>query len=52
MPIVSPQRLLDEKPDVVLILPWNIKDEVAQQLAEIRAWGGRFAIAVPQLQVW
>ncbi|MBN9357730.1 MAG: class I SAM-dependent methyltransferase [Herbaspirillum huttiense] len=52
IPIVSPQRLLDEKPDVVLILPWNIKDEVAQQLAEIRAWGGRFAIAVPQLQVW
>jgi SAM-dependent methyltransferase len=52
IPIVSPQRLLDEKPDVVLILPWNIKDEVAQQLAEIRTWGGRFAIAVPQLQVW
>ena len=52
IPIVSPQRLLDEKPDVVLILPRNIKDEVAQQLAEIRAWGGRFAIAVPQLQVW
>ncbi|WP_343742741.1 class I SAM-dependent methyltransferase [Herbaspirillum huttiense] len=52
IPIVSPQRLLDEKPDVVLILPWNIKDEVAQQLGEIRAWGGRFAIAVPQLQVW
>lgn len=52
IPIVSPQRLLDEKPDVVLILPWNIKDEVAQQLAQIRTWGGRFAIAVPQLQVW
>jgi SAM-dependent methyltransferase len=52
IPIVSPQRLLDEKPDVVLILPWNIKDEVAQQLAQVRTWGGRFAIAVPQLQVW
>ncbi|MCA1326245.1 class I SAM-dependent methyltransferase [Herbaspirillum sp. alder98] len=52
IPIVSPQRLLQEKPDVVLILPWNIKDEVTQQLAEIRSWGGRFAIAVPQLQVW
>ncbi|MFJ3046097.1 methyltransferase domain-containing protein [Herbaspirillum chlorophenolicum] len=52
IPIVSPARLLQEKPDVVLILPWNIKDEVAQQLAEIRGWGGRFAIAVPQLQVW
>jgi SAM-dependent methyltransferase len=52
IPIVSPQRLLQERPDVVLILPWNIKDEVAQQLAEIRNWGGRFAIAVPQLQVW
>ncbi|KAF1043696.1 MAG: hypothetical protein GAK35_02073 [Herbaspirillum frisingense] len=52
IPIVSPQRLLQEKPDVVLILPWNIKDEVAHQLAEIRGWGGRFAIAVPQLQVW
>jgi SAM-dependent methyltransferase len=52
IPIVSPQRLLQERPDVVLILPWNIKDEVAQQLAEIRGWGGRFAIAVPRLQVW
>ncbi|MBB5390101.1 MULTISPECIES: class I SAM-dependent methyltransferase [unclassified Herbaspirillum] len=52
IPIVSPARLLQDKPDVVLILPWNIKDEVARQLAEIRGWGGHFAIAVPQLQVW
>lgn len=52
IPIVTPERLLQERPDVVLILPWNIKDEVAQQLAQIRQWGGRFAIAVPTLQVW
>jgi len=46
-------RLLAEtRPDHVLILPWNLRDEVMRQLAEVRAWGGRFVTAVPRLQLW
>ncbi len=49
IPIVAPSHLLEQKPAIVLILPWNIADEVVQQLAEVRRWGGRFAVAVPKL---
>ncbi|MFY8156073.1 MAG: hypothetical protein ACOVLI_04300 [Rhabdaerophilum sp.] len=40
-----------EKPDLVLILPWNIRVEVMEQLSGIRAWGGKFIVAVPKLEV-
>lgn len=50
--IVFLQCLFDEKLDVVLILFWNIKDEVVQQLGEICVWGGCFVIVVLQFQVW
>ena len=43
--------LQQERPDYVLILPWNLKSEVQQQLAYIRDWGGRFVTAVPRLEV-
>ncbi len=52
IPIVSEERLQQEKPDIVLILPWNLQTEITQQLAYIRTWGGRFAVPVPNLQVW
>jgi SAM-dependent methyltransferase len=52
IPVVAPQQLLDERPDVVLILPWNLRDEVAAQLEAVRGWGGRFAVAVPALEVF
>ena len=48
----SPEALAAARPDYVLILPWNIRDEVAAQLAEIRNWGGRFAVAVPEMKLW
>ncbi|MDP3846021.1 MAG: class I SAM-dependent methyltransferase [Pseudomonas sp.] len=48
--VVAPQRIADEKPDYVLVLPWNLLDEVTQQLAEVRSWGGQFVVAVPQLR--
>lgn len=51
IPIVAEQHLLDARPDYVVILPWNLKAEVTQQLAAVRAWGGRFVTAVPQLEV-
>lgn len=52
IPIVPPDRIFEQKPDVVLILPWNIKDEVQKQLSGIRQWGGQFAVAVPEIKVW
>ncbi|MFZ3182949.1 MAG: class I SAM-dependent methyltransferase [Pseudomonas sp.] len=50
IPVVTPQRIAEEKPDYVLVLPWNLLDEVTQQLAEVRSWGGQFVVAVPQLR--
>ncbi|MBI1905641.1 MAG: class I SAM-dependent methyltransferase [Rhodocyclales bacterium] len=52
IPIVGEDRLWAQRPDHVLILPWNLRDEVGTQLAAIRDWGGRFVTAVPELAVW
>jgi SAM-dependent methyltransferase len=52
IPIVSPAHLIARQPDYVVILPWNIKDEIAAQLATIREWGGKFVIAVPELTIF
>ncbi len=52
IPVVSPDALLDLRPDFVLILPWNIRAEVVDQMAAIRGWNGRFAVAVPQLEIF
>lgn len=51
IPIVDESRLRDQKPDYVIILAWNLKDEVIKQLEYIKAWGGKFVTAVPQLEV-
>ena len=51
VPILSPDVIRERKPDVVLILPWNIREEVMQQLAFIREWGGVFVTAVPRIEV-
>lgn len=50
IPIVDESVLKNEKPDFVVILPWNLKHEVMRQLDYIRAWGGLFVIAVPELR--
>ncbi|HWM09609.1 MAG TPA: class I SAM-dependent methyltransferase [Solirubrobacteraceae bacterium] len=52
IPIRSPEVLRDDRPDVVLILPWNLKDEIIDQLSFIREWGGRFAARAPDLQIF
>jgi hypothetical protein len=52
IPVLAPAQLLSARPDYVLILPWNLKGEVAQQLHSIRDWGGRFVVAAPQLEVF
>jgi SAM-dependent methyltransferase len=51
IPVLAPAAIAERQPDVVLILPWNIKDEIMEQLAGIREWGGRFAARSPHLQL-
>lgn len=51
IPIYSPDKILETKPDYVLILPWNLKDEITQQLAYIREWGGKFVVPIPKVEV-
>ncbi|MCR6629412.1 MAG: class I SAM-dependent methyltransferase [Magnetospirillum sp.] len=52
IPVCSPERISETKPDFVLILPWNLKGEIAEQLAEIRSWGGKFVVPIPALTVF
>ena len=51
LPIYSPSRLSETKPDYVLILPWNLKGEIMTQMNYVREWGGQFVIAVPTLTI-
>ena len=51
IPVVTESHLKAAKPDYVIILPWNLKDEITRQLAYIKEWGGRFVIPIPQLTV-
>jgi hypothetical protein len=50
VPILPPAVLREDKPDIVLILPWNIADEIIKQHAYVREWDGKFVIAVPQMK--
>jgi SAM-dependent methyltransferase len=52
IPIRSPDAIREDRPDVVVILPWNLKDEIMQQLSFIREWGGRFAARTPELTLY
>jgi SAM-dependent methyltransferase len=49
IPIRPPQAIRDDRPDVVVILPWNLRDEIVEQLGFIDEWGGRFAARTPEL---
>ncbi|MGG5808737.1 methyltransferase domain-containing protein [Falsiroseomonas sp. CW058] len=52
IPIRAPEAILQEKPDFVLILPWNLRQEISQQMQAIREWGGRFVVPIPSVQVF
>jgi SAM-dependent methyltransferase len=51
IPIHHPDRIRDTKPDYVLILPWNLKEEIAGQLAYVRDWGGQLVVPIPELTI-
>jgi SAM-dependent methyltransferase len=51
IPIFAPDKIAETKPDYVLILPWNLREEIMGQLAYIREWGGRFVVPIPEVSV-
>ena len=51
IPIRSPEVIGEDRPDVVLILPWNLREEIMAQLSHVREWGGRFAARAPELRL-
>ena len=51
IPIYSPEKIKQTKPDYVLILPWNIKDEIMNEISFIRDWGGKFVIPIPKVVI-
>jgi len=52
IPIFHPDRITETKPDYVLILPWNLKDEIMSQMAHISEWGGQFVTPIPEVKVY
>jgi SAM-dependent methyltransferase len=51
IPVYAPEKLRETRPDYVLILPWNLKDEIVPQLAHVRDWGGKLVLPIPQVEV-
>ncbi|MES2206864.1 MAG: class I SAM-dependent methyltransferase [Pseudomonadota bacterium] len=51
IPIYAPEKVLEVKPDYLFILPWNLREEIIEQMAVIREWGGKFVIPMPHLEV-
>jgi len=52
IPIHPVERLAEERPDYVVIMPWNLRDEITAQLSYVRDWGGRFVVSLPKLEVF
>lgn len=51
IPIFSPEHVLKTRPDYLMILPWNFQDEIVAQMAEIRSWGGKFVVPIPEVTI-
>ncbi len=52
IPIFPPDKIRKTRPDYVFILPWNFKDEIMQQMSDIRSWGGKFIVPIPEVKVY
>ena len=51
IPVVNEQHLKEKQPDFVIILPWNLKEEIMEQLSYIKKWDGKFVVPIPALQI-
>jgi hypothetical protein len=51
IPILPPERIAADRPDYVLILPWNLRDELVEQLSYVQTWGGRLVVPIPELSI-
>jgi 2-polyprenyl-3-methyl-5-hydroxy-6-metoxy-1,4-benzoquinol methylase len=51
IPILHPDRIRETRPDYILILPWNLKEEIRQQLSYVREWGGKLVVPIPEVEV-
>ena len=52
IPIKTPEKIFQTKPDYVLILAWNLKDEIMSQMKQIRDWGGKFVVPIPEVKIY
>jgi len=52
IPIFPTERIRETRPDYLLILPWNLKDEIMKQCGYIREWGGKFVVPIPEVRVY
>jgi hypothetical protein len=52
IPIYGPDKIKETRPDYLVILPWNIKDEIMEQMSHIREWGGQFVVLIPEVTVF
>lgn len=52
IPILHPDKIKEDKPDYLLILPWNLREEIMEQMAYIREWGGQFVVLIPEVRVY
>jgi len=52
IPVFHPDKVKDSKPDFVIIFPWNLSDEISQQLSFINDWGGKFVVVIPSLKIF
>jgi SAM-dependent methyltransferase len=51
IPIYAPERLAETKPDYILVLPWNLRDEISRQLSYVGSWGGKLVVPIPELEI-
>jgi hypothetical protein len=51
IPIYAPEHIAETRPDYLLILPWNLEDEIVSDMAHIRSWGGQFVIPIPEVRI-
>ena len=52
IPIYHPDKIKETKPDYLLILPWNLKEEIVEQMSFIREWGGQFIVPIPEVKIY